>query len=86
MWQTWTVSRPATGKTPVRNLRVSEHIWRPALEKAQSEGRTLTEVITACLQRYISTPPRSTPRASSNANPKAARGVPSGDAQNPEEE
>ena len=50
--------RPATGKTPVRNLRVPDHIWKPALEKAQAEGRTLTEVITVYLQRYISTPSR----------------------------
>jgi hypothetical protein len=42
----------------VRNLRVPEHIWVAALGKARAEGRTLTEVITAYLQRYISTPPR----------------------------
>jgi len=52
------VPRPATGKTPVRNLRVPEHIWGPALDKAKAEGRTLTDVITAYLRRYIATPPR----------------------------
>jgi hypothetical protein len=56
------VPRPATGKTPVRNLRVPEHIWGPALDKAQAEGRTLTEVITVYLRRYISTPPREGPK------------------------
>jgi hypothetical protein len=58
VWQTGTVPRPATGKTPVRNLRVPEHIWGPALDKAKAEGRSLTEVITTYLRRYISTPPR----------------------------
>ena len=50
--------RPATGKTPVRNLRVPDHIWHAAQEKAEDEGRTLTDVIVAYLKRYISTPPR----------------------------
>lgn len=50
--------RPATGKTPVRNLRVPDRIWHAAQAKARAEGRTLTEVITAYLRRYISTPPR----------------------------
>jgi len=61
VWQTWAMPRPATGKTPVRNLRVPEHIWGPALDKAKAEGRTLTEVITAYLRRYISTPQRRRP-------------------------
>jgi hypothetical protein len=61
VWQTVAMPRPATGKTPVRNLRVPEHIWRPALDKAKVEGRTLTEVITTYLRRYISTPPRRRP-------------------------
>lgn len=61
MWQTGAMPRPATGKTPVRNLRVPEQIWGPALAKAKAEGRTLTEVITAYLRRYISTPPRRRP-------------------------
>ena len=50
--------RPATGRTPVRNLRVPGDIWHAAQQKAQAEGRTLTEVIVAYLRRYISTPPR----------------------------
>jgi hypothetical protein len=61
MWQTGAMPRPATGKTPVRNLRVPEQIWGQALDKARAEGRTLTEVITAYLRRYISTPPRRRP-------------------------
>ncbi len=50
--------RPATGKTPVRNIRVSDALWKPAMAKAKAEGTTLTEVITRFLIRYISTPAR----------------------------
>jgi hypothetical protein len=53
-----TVPRPPTGKTPVRNLRVPEDIWRAAQEKAKAEGRTLTDVLVAYLKRYVSTSPR----------------------------
>ena len=52
------VPRPATGKTPLRNLRVPDDIWTAALAKARAEGRSLTEVIVAYLRRYVSTPPR----------------------------
>ena len=50
--------RPATGKTKVRNLRLPDEVWLPALAKAQAEGRSLTSVIAAYLRRYNSTPPR----------------------------
>lgn len=46
--------RPATGKTPVRNLRVPDEIWETALANARAEGRTITEVITTYLKRYNS--------------------------------
>lgn len=46
------VPRPATGKTPVRNLRVKPEIWEPALEHAQEDGTTITNVITRFLERY----------------------------------
>ena len=52
------VPRPATGKTPNRNVRVVDQVWKPALAKAHAEGRTLTDVIVAYLRRYASTPPR----------------------------
>lgn len=58
-WHDGRVPRPATGQTPVRNLRVPDHIWKPALEKAHAEGRTLTDVLIRYLIRYGSTPPRS---------------------------
>lgn len=47
------VPRPATGKTPVRNLRVRPEVWEPALERAQADGTTLTSVITRFLEDYI---------------------------------
>lgn len=56
------VPRPATGETPVRNVRVAEKLWRAAQAKAKAENRTLTDVIVAYLRRYVSTPPRE-PRA-----------------------
>lgn len=46
------MGRPATGQTPVRNVRVPDEIWRPALANARAEGKTLTEVIVAALQAY----------------------------------
>ena len=61
VWHTGVMPRPATGKTPMRNLRVPQNIWGPALDKARAEGRTLTGVITDYLRRYISTPPRRRP-------------------------
>lgn len=52
------VPRPATGKTPVRNVRIADGLWRAAMDKARAEGRTMTDVIAAYLRRYVSTPPR----------------------------
>lgn len=46
------VPRPATGVTPVRNLRVRDEIWKPALENAEGDGTTITNVITRFLVRY----------------------------------
>lgn len=52
------VPRPATGETPVRNIRVSEGLWTAAKAKAKAEGRTMTDVLVSYLRRYVSTPPR----------------------------
>ena len=57
-WHDQLVPRPATGETPVMNFRVPKHIAQAAREKARAEGRTLTDVVVACLRRYASTPPR----------------------------
>lgn len=56
-WDDQTVPRPATGKTPVRNLRVPDEVWKPALDKAHEQGKTLTEVIIVFLREYIADDP-----------------------------
>jgi len=40
------------GKTPVRNVRISDDIWFAALERAHSEGKDLSVVIREMLKRY----------------------------------
>lgn len=57
------MGRPATGTTPVRNLRSPDEIWEVALANAKSEGRTITEVINACLKRYNATCERKATKA-----------------------
>ncbi|MGW6008645.1 hypothetical protein [Streptomyces sp. NPDC055210] len=53
------MGRPATGKTPVRNVRVPDGLWNAAKSKAAAEGRTITDVIVSALHRYVSgRPPR----------------------------
>ncbi len=51
------VGRPATGKTPLRNVRSGDDIWLPVLAKALAEATTATDVVNAGLREYISTPP-----------------------------
>jgi hypothetical protein len=50
------VPKQSTGRTPVRNLRVPDERWLPALAKAEAEGRTLTEVIDGFLTDYAGKP------------------------------
>lgn len=50
--------RPATGKTPIRGIRVPEGLWRAAQAKAKQRGETLTEVIMRALHRYVREPDR----------------------------
>jgi predicted DNA-binding protein len=47
----WAV--PNQPKTPVKGFRIPTDLYDAALAKAQSEGRTLTEVVREALQRYI---------------------------------
>lgn len=46
------MGRPATGKTPLRNFRAPNDVWDPAMARAHSEGRTLTDVLVAFLKEY----------------------------------
>lgn len=47
------MARPATGKTKLRNIRVPDELWAAAMAEAQTEGRTLTDVIVSDLHRYV---------------------------------
>lgn len=55
------MTKQPAGRTPVRNLRVPDELWEPALNKARSEGKTLTEVLIAYLKRYTASERRRTP-------------------------
>lgn len=50
------VPKQSTGRTPVRNLRVNDVRWLPALAKAEAEDRTLTDVIEDALDEYNAEP------------------------------
>lgn len=47
------MARPATGKTPLRNIRVPDDLWQAAKDEAAAEGRSLTDVILGDLHRYV---------------------------------
>lgn len=47
------MARPATGKTPLRNVRVPDELWSAAMAEAKKEGRSLTDVIASDLHRYV---------------------------------
>jgi predicted HicB family RNase H-like nuclease len=47
------MARPATGKTPLRNIRVPSELWSAAMAEAKEEGRSLTDVIVSDLHRYV---------------------------------
>jgi predicted DNA-binding protein len=40
-------------KTPIRGFRIPSDLYHAAMAKAESEGRTLTDVVREALQRYI---------------------------------
>lgn len=40
-------------ETPIRAVRVPEELWRAAQGIAAAQGKTVTDVITAALQRYV---------------------------------
>lgn len=44
--------RPATGQTPHRGVRVSDEVWKKATEKAAKEGRSVSDVVRECLDKY----------------------------------
>lgn len=50
------VPKPATGKTPVRNVRIPDEIWLPALAKAEVAGLTATDAVEAGLILFTAEP------------------------------
>jgi predicted DNA-binding protein len=40
-------------KTPIRGFRIPSDLYHAAMAKAESEGRTLTDVVREALQRYV---------------------------------
>jgi len=50
------MAKPATGKTPVRNARIPDHVWLPALAKAEALGLTASDAMTSALQAWTDEP------------------------------
>lgn len=48
--------RPATGETPNRTVRVSDPLWTAAKNKAEEEGKTVSDVVNTCLTKYVAKP------------------------------
>lgn len=48
-----TVPRPATGKTPIRNFRIPDALFRLAARIATKRGETLTDVVIRALEAYV---------------------------------
>ena len=44
---------PNQPATPLHSFRCPDERWDAALRKAHDEGTTLTEVLNACLERYL---------------------------------
>lgn len=49
--------RPATGKTPVRNVRIPDEDWFPLVAKAEMEGRTASDALAESARRYVADAP-----------------------------
>lgn len=50
------VPKQATGKTPVRNARIPDEVWLPAVAKAEMEGRSASEAMTEALKKWTAEP------------------------------
>jgi predicted CopG family antitoxin len=44
---------PNDAKTPMRSFRISNDLYRAAMDKARSENRSLSEVIRVALEAYL---------------------------------
>lgn len=45
--------RPATGKTPVRHIRIGDEVWDQVQHIAELDETTHTNVVKAALAEYI---------------------------------
>lgn len=43
--------------TMPRSLRIPEDVWQAAVEKARTEGTTVTAVVVSALQTWLMRPP-----------------------------
>jgi|SRR5687768_16786607 len=44
---------PAGGTTPLRNFRIKDGVYAPAIAIARARGESLTDVVEAALSRYV---------------------------------
>lgn len=44
---------PNQPKTPLRAIRIDDELWTAVKEKAEAEGRNVSEIIRAALRRYL---------------------------------
>jgi len=44
---------PNAPKTPTRTIRVSNDLWTVVKDKAEIDGRTVTDVIVTALKEYV---------------------------------
>ncbi len=47
------VPRPATGKTPVRNIRIGDEIWEQVERAAHEDGTTASAIVKEALLEYV---------------------------------
>jgi antitoxin component of RelBE/YafQ-DinJ toxin-antitoxin module len=40
-------------RTPLRNIRVGDDLWKRSLAVAKDRGETISDVIRAALERYV---------------------------------
>jgi hypothetical protein len=43
--------------TPLRNVRVPDDVWQPAMERAKENGETVSDVVRRALAEYVMPPP-----------------------------
>lgn len=60
--------RPATGVTPVRNIRIGDQLWHAAQDVAKARGETLTAAIERALRKYVADHERAERRAQTDAD------------------